>query len=194
MINHSRFYIKNIQEILDLNNGQRIVDNMISSFSCPINKDVEDFLKNNATMFSKKHQSVTYFVIDREDSALIGYFTLAIKPINVDATLLSNTQKSKIERVSEKIDDNGKYSLSAYLIAQVAKNFNYNRINGNELIECALSVIYNIQYKIGGMVAFLESEDKEVLINLYANCNGFKRFDVRESNENIKLIQLLKIL
>ena len=191
---HTNFYIKNIQEILEIENGQEIVDGMISSFTCPINKDVEDFLKNNAITFAKKHQSITYFVIDREDSALVGYFTLAIKPINIDATLLSNTQKNKIERVSEKIDNNGKYSLSAYLIAQVAKNFNYKRISGNELLEFALSVIYNIQYEIGGMVVFLESEEKEKLMELYETNNGFKRFAVRENKENVKLIQLLKIL
>lgn len=125
---------------------------------------------------------------------MVGYFTLAIKPINIDATLLSNTQKNKIERVSEKIDNNGKYSLSAYLIAQVAKNFNYKRISGNELLEFALSVIYNIQYEIGGMVVFLESEEKEKLIKLYETNKSFKKFAVRENKENVKLIQLLKIL
>ena len=191
---HTNFYIKNIQEILEIENGQEIVDGIISSFTCPINKDVEDFLKNNAITFAKKHQSITYFVIDRKDSALVGYFTLAIKPINIDATLLSNTQKNKIERVSEKIDNNGKYSLSAYLIAQVAKNFNYKRISGNELLEFALSVIYNIQYEIGGMVVFLESEEKEKLMKLYETNNSFKKFAVRENKENVKLIQLLKIL
>ena len=107
---------------------------------------------------------------------------------------MSNTQKNKIERVSEKIDNNGKYSLSAYLIAQVAKNFNYKRISGNELLEFALSVIYNIQYEIGGMVVFLESEEKEKLMKLYETNNSFKKFAVRENKENVKLIQLLKIL
>lgn len=50
---HTNFYIKNIQEILEIENGQEIVDGMISSFTCPINKDVEDFLKNNAITFAK---------------------------------------------------------------------------------------------------------------------------------------------
>ena len=65
---------------------------------------------------------------------------------------------------------------------------------GNELLEFALSVIYNIQYEIGGMVVFLESEEKEKLMKLYETNNSFKRFAVRENKENVKLIQLLKIL
>ena len=153
----SSFYVKNIQDILSDENGETIVQNMINSFSCPINEDVDKFLKNNSIEFAKKHQSITYFVFSKEDSEFVGYFTLAIKPINVDASLLSNTQKSKIERVSEKVDVGGKYSLSAYLIAQLARNFNNHSINGTELLSLALSVIYDIQYAIGGMVVFLES-------------------------------------
>ena len=44
------------------------------------------------------------------------------------------------------------------------------------------------------MVVFLESEEKEKLMNLYEVNNSFKRFAVRENKENVKLIQLLKIL
>lgn len=51
----------------------------------------------------------------------------------------------------------------------------------------------------GGMVIFLEAEDKEKLMHFYEDENGFKQFDVRETkcsdNDEIhKLVQLLKVM
>ena len=57
--------------------------------------------------FTKKNQSVTYLVFANEDAALVGYFTLAIKPISVNAENFSNTMKRKIARVSELDEENG---------------------------------------------------------------------------------------
>lgn len=70
-----------------------------------------------------------FFVTDRdmlvfanEDVALVGYITLTIKLISVNAESFSNTMKRKIARVSELDEENSTYALSAYLIAQLKKN------------------------------------------------------------------------
>ena len=44
-----------------------------------------------------------------------------LKPITVNAENFSNTMKRKIARVSELDEENGTYTLSAYLIAQLGK-------------------------------------------------------------------------
>ena len=62
-------------------------------------------------------------VFSNEDASLVGYFTITIKPITVNAENFSNTMKRKIARVSELDEENGTYTLSAYLIAQLGKNF-----------------------------------------------------------------------
>ena len=110
--------------------------------------------------------------------------------------------KRKIARVSELDEENGTYTLSAYLIAQLGKNFKdeaNEKISGEQLLQAAIDTIKELQYMAGGMVIFLEAEDKEKLMHFYEDENGFKQFDARETkcsdNDEIhKLVQLLKVM
>lgn len=195
----------NIREYLsiqdDRNLGEEELRQLLSEFSCEKNPDVERFLKEQSIDFTKKNQSVTFLVFSNEDAALVGYFTFAIKPISVKAKNFSNTMKRKIARVSELDDINGTYTLSAYLIAQLGKNFwdgLNERISGEQLLQAAVDTIKELQYMAGGMVVFLEAEEEEKLIHFYQDKNGFKRFDTKEvkgrTEDAHMLVQLLKIL
>lgn len=181
--------------------GEDELNSILSEFSCEKNPDVERFLKEQSIAFTKKNQSVTYLVFANEDAALIGYFTLTIKPISVNAGEFSNTMKKKIARVSELDEENGTYTLSAYLIAQLGKNFAdgmNERITGEQLLQAAVDTIKELQYMAGGMVIFLEAEEKEQLMKFYEEKNGFKRFDTKEVKPGTEdahtLIQLLKVM
>ena len=195
----------NIREYLSVKDdqelGEEALKELISEFSCIKNADVERFLKEQAIEFTKKNQSVTYLVFSNDDATLIGYFTLTIKPITVNAEAFSNTMKRKIARVSELDEKNSTYTLSAYLIAQLGKNYSNNvniRVTGEQLLQVALEMIKELQYMAGGMVVFLEAENEEKLISFYEKENGFKRFDTKEiksKNEDTHtLIQFLKVL
>ncbi|WP_330364975.1 hypothetical protein [Oribacterium sp. NK2B42] len=117
----------NIREYLSGKNdndlGEEDLSEILSDFSCLKNTDVEHFLKSNAIEFTKKNQSVTYLVFHNEDASLVGYFTLAVKPISVSADKFSNTIKRRIARVSQLDEESNTYTLSAYLVAQLGKNF-----------------------------------------------------------------------
>lgn len=110
--------------------------------------------------------------------------------------------KRKIARVSELDEENGTYTLSAYLIAQLGKNFKdgaNEKITGEQLLHAAVDTIKELQYMAGGMVIFLEAEDNDKLMHFYEDKNGFKQFDVREmkcrdKDEIHKLVQLLKVM
>lgn len=118
------FLVLNIKEYLQRGErGEHLLRRIFSTFSCKKNIDVERFLVNQAIAFAKKNQSVTYLVFSLDKSQMLGYFTLAVKPIAVNSHLFSNTMKRKIQRVSEAPNANGDYLLAAYLIAQVGKNF-----------------------------------------------------------------------
>lgn len=195
----------NIREYLsakgDKDLGEDELRQILSEFFCDKNPDVERFLKEQSIEFTKKNQSVTYLVFSNDDASLVGYFTLAIKPITVNAHNFSNTMKRKIARVSELDEENGTYTLSAYLIAQLGKNYKdgaNEKITGEQLLQAAIDAIKELQYMAGGMVIFLEAENKEKLMHFYENENGFKQFDVRETNsqgnDSHMLIQLLKIM
>ncbi len=197
--------VLNIREYLsakdDQELGEEALKELLSEFSCIKNADVERFLKVQAIEFTKKNQSVTYLVFSNDDATLMGYFTLTIKPITVNAESFSNTMKRKIARVSELDEKNSTYTLSAYLIAQLGKNYSNNvniRVSGEQLLHVALETIKELQYMAGGMVVFLESENEEKLISFYERENGFKRFDTKEIKSKNKdthmLIQFLKVL
>ena len=198
-----KFLVTNIRRYLNSDNpklGEGKLIHEISGFSCPKNPDVERFLKKNAIEFTKKNQSVTYLVFSLSSMNLVGYFTIALKPLTVRGETVSNTTKRKLLRVSELDKKSDTYTMSAYLIAQLGKNYadgGDKEITGKELIELAWTVIEEIQYLGGGMVTFLEAENEEMLLSFYRN-NRFSQFDTRQTisgtDEPHELIQLLRLL
>lgn len=195
-----QFFIVNLREYLDENKpvyiGEDKLYKLLSSFSCPLNPDVENFLRNSAIEFTKKDQSVTYLVFSHEH--LVGYFSLAIKPVSVLASTISKTMARKLERVSVLDKNTGTYTTSAYLIAQLGKNFalpEEQRINGDILLKLTLDIISQAKYLLGGVLEFLECDNNEALMNFYIR-NGFKFFNTRVTlGENPhKLNQLLKFI
>lgn len=193
----------NLREYLSSNDGpgEGRLQVILSEFLCPKNLDVERFLRQQAVDFTQKNQSVTYLVTTGDDGIVLGYFTIAIKPISVNANLFSKTMSKRIARVSELDKETSTYTLSAYLIAQLGKNFNpdsQRSISGEQLLRIAINTIKEIQYFAGGLVVFLETEDNEKLLNFYETQNGFKKFSIRETKNRMgverRLIQLLRII
>lgn len=201
---NDKFFYINIRDYLALGNdqeaGKPMLNRVLSDFSCPQNKDVERFLKKSAIEFAMKSQSVTYLVFSVESKELLGYFTLALKPLTVRGEMVSNTTKRKLLRVSELDEISDTYTMSAFLIAQLGKNYTNGRnkkITGKELVELALTVIEEAQYMLGGMVTFLETENEEKLLSFYRD-NRFLQFSTRQITSNTDepqdLVQLLRLL
>ena len=204
MLGNDKFFSVNIREYLALGNdeeaGEPALVELLSGFSSPKNKDVEGFLKKSAIEFTKKNQSVTYLVVSAEDVRLLGYFTLALKPLTVRGETVSNTMKRKLLRISELDEKSDTYTMSAYLIAQLGKNFSESggtEITGAELLKLAWDKIKEIQYLGGGVVTFLEAENEEKLLSFYRD-NRFSQFDTRQTtsdtDESHELVQLLRLL
>lgn len=201
-----KFFVINIRKYLALGAddeaGEPELVRTISEFSCSPNVDVERFLKKSAIEFTKKNQSVTYLVFSKDNAELLGYFTLALKSLTVRGDTISNTIKKKLRRISELDEKSDTYTMSAYLIAQLGKNYMDGRneeITGKELIELAWSIIQKSQYMLGGIVTFLEAENKEKLLSFYQN-NHFPQFDTRQimidlsTDEPQMLVQFLRLL
>ena len=203
MRTEDKFLVTNIRRYLGSDNpklGEDRLIQQISEFSCPKNPDVEHFLKKNAIEFTKKSQSVTYLVFSLSSMELVGYFTIALKPLTVRGETVSNTVKRKLLRISELDEKSDTYTMSAYLIAQLGKNYTDGRdkeITGKELVELAWTVVEEIQYLGGGIMAFLEAENEEKLLSFYRN-NRFAQFDTRQTasdtDEAHELVQLLRLL
>lgn len=196
-----KFKVINIRNYIDNTNpelGEDELNDILSEFSCTKNPDVERFLKKSSIEFTKKNQSVTYLVMSVVDQKLMGYFTLALKPLTVRGETVSNQTRKKLARISELDEKSDTYTMSAYLIAQLGKNFAVNNgedITGAELLELAWNKIKQTQYAFGGMVAFLEAEPQENLLSFYET-NCFRQFDTRQTKGEVQheLVQLLRLL
>ena len=203
MTEKNKYRIINVRRYIGNENpelGEDELRQILSEFSCPMNHDVERFLKYSSIEFTKKNQSVTYLVFSVADGKLLGYFTLALKPLTVRGETVSNTVKRKLLRVSELDKKSDTYTMSAYLIAQLGKNYSENdgkMITGAELLGLAWDKIKATQYMFGGMVTFLEAENEEKLLSFYRD-NRFSQFDTRQTisdtDESHELIQLLRLL
>ena len=203
MTEKNKYRIINIRRYIGNENpelGEDELLQILSEFSCPLNPDVERFLKYSSIEFTKKNQSVTYLVFSVADGKLLGYFTLALKPLTVRGETVSSTVKKKLLRVSELDKKSDTYTMSAYLIAQLGKNYSENdgkMITGAELLGLAWDKIKATQYMFGGMVTFLEAENEEKLLSFYRD-NRFSQFDTRQTasdtDEAHELVQLLRLL
>ena len=203
MTEKNKYRIINIRRYIGNENpelGEDELRQILSEFSCPMNPDVERFLKYSSIEFTKKNQSVTYLVFSVADGKLLGYFTLALKPLTVRGETVSNTVKRKLLRVSELDKKSDTYTMSAYLIAQLGKNYSEKdgkMITGAELLGLAWDKIKATQYMFGGMVTFLEAENEEKLLSFYRE-SRFSQFDTRQTisdtDEAHELVQLLRLL
>ena len=132
-----KFRTQNIREYFDNPVRFAELENIIASFSCPRNNEVESFLKNNAIDFTKQNKSATYLVFSCEDDSLTGYFSVIIKPLDVFTETLSNSFRKRVAGFSKYNEGNRTYLTAAYLIAQLGKNFTDGtdkKISGDELL------------------------------------------------------------
>lgn len=195
------FKIVNLKLMID-EYGEETVRELVSSFSCPLNPDVEIFLRQKAIEFSKQGLSQTHLVLApfKGKPAIVGYFCLANKSITIKRERLSHSQRKRLSRFAFLHHETKTYILSAPLIAQLGKNYadGLNElITGDELLKMACDKISRVQYDVGGRYIYVECEDKERLLSFYTS-NGFFEFDHRmldkdETNLSGKyLVQLLK--
>ncbi len=197
-----KFLVINIRELITKDKaklGEKNLDEILSEFSCPLNPDVERFLKHSAVEFTKKNQSVTYLVFNRDNCILLGYFTLALKPLTVHGSTISNAVGRKLARISEVNEQMKTYTMAAYLIAQLGKNFvaeAEHLITGKDILDLAQDRLLQAQCLCGGVVTFLETYNEEKLL-LFYDRNLFRQFDVRQKilpdGTKYELVQLLRL-
>lgn len=173
---------------------------VLSTFMCPLNIDVEDFIHNKAMEFARQRIAITFIVFQetKSGSALVGYYTLANKFVSISGTHLSKTLQKKIARFSQYDEVLERFVVSMPLIAQLGRNFNPNLpfgIAGADLLSLALPRVLDVEYLIGVKTVYIECNDQPKLFDFYSTF-GFLAFDKRsrqgDVDENDVLIQMLK--
>lgn len=181
--------------------GEKSTKELLSHFYCPLNADVEKFLKSKAIEFAKQGIATTYIVLAKykEKNVLVGYYTIASKIIVIyKSSLQSNSFEKRIRKFSNYDPNLKRYEMPAPLIAQLGKNYdsNYNKlITGDELLKLAIDRISNTVFS--GKYTYIECEDNDRLMCFYES-NGFVNFGKRKLEKgetDIKgeyLVQMLR--
>ncbi|WP_260665304.1 GNAT family N-acetyltransferase [Streptococcus lutetiensis] len=176
-----------------------VVKEVLSSFQSIRNSDephdVEKFLHKRAIDFEKTALASTYLVFDTETSILLGFFSLANKPLtmskkNFDS--LSKTQQKKLKQSGRTIGK--KFQVNSYLIGQLGKNYSREaketakaHISGNELLTLAYDKVAAASRLIKAKYVWIECEDIEYLKKFYQSF-GFRLIPDYESSNNLKVM------
>ena len=121
-------FVRNLVDVLKTE-GEAFVANVINSFSCRYNHDVDRYLKEDAILFN----------------------------------------------------------VSAYLIAQLGKNYNAadgKLITGGQILDLAKDELRVAKRQVGGQVVFIEKEQGNASLDAFYRKNGFVPFDKRVSEED----------
>lgn len=190
------YNLSSLSELLE-SVGEERVQSILAEYSCPLNHDVEDFLRQKALVFDRQGLSKTFLVHASYQGSLVlvGYFAVANKILFIrSSSSLSSTLRRRINKFAARLDGVRGYEICAPLIAQLGKNFScgYDKlITGDELLSLACDHVRRVQSLVGGKVAYLECEDTPRLLEFYER-NGFVPFDRRPVSGSSCLVQMLR--
>ena len=179
-----------LQKLTELVSDEGLSE-ILSSFKCSRDSDIESFLNEKAVLFDRKGKSRTHLVLNRDALEngtidIVAYFSLAINLLRIP----EGTSSSQIKRLDGLYTRRGGEPISeipSYLIGQLAKNdTNITSIQGALLLEYALSAISVAEEIVSGRVVHIECRDIPKVISFYEE-NGFK---VLRQDPNDGLVQM----
>ena len=178
--------------------GEEECQKILSSFQCPLNKDVEEFIHKKAIPFAEQHIAMTFLVFSKQNNQtlLIGYYTLTNKIVSIPKKVLSRAMQKRIKKFSQCDEKEDCYMIPIPLIAQLGKNYANPKefhVAGYHLLKIACDKVRQAQRIIGGKMTYIECLSDIHLYQFYTS-NEFYEFGQREnqSPEKRKLIQMLK--
>ena len=195
------FWQSNLRDLL-AELGEERTSEILSAFECPLNPDVQSFLREKAILFSRHGYASTYLVFASYQGSvvLIGYYALAMKAVVIKGSLLSSQWRGRLRRFAFYDSDLKQFTLSLPLIGQLGKNYahHYDRlISGDDLLGIACETVREIQLMSSGKMVYLECEDVLPLTSFYER-NGFFRFanrnldgDERDLSQTPYLVQMI---
>lgn len=171
---------------------------LLSSFSCELDKDIENFLHHRAVEFERLSKARTYLIFDAEElekgldhPAIYGYVSLALKILTVPVSV-SNRQRKELDGYNAKIHGQLISDFPCYLIGQLSKNSAVvsNPLSGRDLLDTAYAVIASAAEAVGGRYMMIECRNEEKLLEFYKN-NMFCEID-RIPDGDVPMIQMIR--
>ncbi len=174
------------------------VSDFLKGFSCKKNKEVQWFLRKLSVRFARLNISATHLVLSEDFERIVAYYTLVCKPLSVMADELGEDSRNSLEEFCRLNEQRRCYDFSAYLIAQLGRNYAPDltkTISGDELMNVILDHLRRMRINLGGNVAFVEYEKRNAKLLEYYTRNGFVSMHSKsDSGENDKLAQLFRFI
>lgn len=151
---------------------------VISSFKCFRDNDIESFFYSKAVLFNKKGKSKTHLILNQEALEegrieILAYFSLAIHLLRIPESA-SATQIRRLDGLYSRVGGEPISEIPSYLIGQLAKNDTYaSSISGSLVLEYALFIISAAEENVGGRIVHVECRDIPQVIQFYES-NGFR--------------------
>lgn len=168
-----------LRELIDALSPERLSE-IMSTFSCKKDGDVESFLKEKAIVQEKKNVSRTYLIFSINPTELMAYFTVAISNMDV-----SDLRCSK--NIEQKMNIN-KGSAQCYLLGQLGKCDEAPKGIGKFAMDQAMDRIIAANLNVG--CRLLRVDCKDALMNYYLE-NGFT---IARRNKDDDLLQMIRII
>lgn len=176
---------------------------LLSSFSCEQDRDIERFLRSRAVEFERLSKSRTYLICDEEQLAdtedkkdaliIYGYISLALKILSVPDTV-SNRVRKELDGFHAKLHGQQIQEFPCYLIGQLSRSSNVPKdaVSGKQLIGFACDVAAAAVDAVGGRYIMAECRNEEKLIRFYER-NHFREI-ARVSDKDQTMVQLIRRL
>lgn len=180
---------------------ETLLPEILSSFSCSKDADIESFLYNRAVQFDNLSKARTYLICDEDQIlsdgfsldrlVIYGYISIAPKILSVPPETSTNKRK-KLDGLSAKIHGKPISDFPCYLIGQLAKNSNIenNPLSGKELLQFSYDIIQAAADAVGGRYMMIECHDNDKLIKFYTD-NKFDEISRMSDGETL-LVQMIR--
>ena len=194
--------LQSLLKALDKETVQEILNKFESIPNTETGKvnDVEYFLHSKAIQFESMAISTTHLIFSEHkgNDVLVGYFSVANKPLTMSKRNYSNlspSQKRKLCQGGRKTESGG-YVLNSYLIGQIGKNYSKEAlqtrsITGNMILTLAYDTLLQAKMIVNAKYVWLECADTPKLLDFYKSF-GFSEIKDYTSENNLKLL-LMKL-
>ena len=177
-----------MQKLIKLSD-EKILSDILSSFKCSIDKDIENFLVKKSVSFENRGKSRTFLFLDKENNfSVVAYFSIALH--SFDLFNLSNTKIKKLDGFNHKNKNKKIKHLPSILIGQLGKNDNYKNFKGSIIMDKCLEYILIGQKYLSGRFIILECKNIKYLLDFYEK---FGFFIIDKNYNKDELVQFFRV-
>lgn len=181
--------VVSLTELLELYDEYELKE-VFKKFSCANEKDLENFLINDAISYETQSKGRTFLCLDSEykesnnDLKVIAYFTLGIT--SIDLSNFNDNKKKKIVGSFHKRAERDNFP--AFLIAQLGRSdaYSHEELSGETLLLECFSVLKTAANIVGGKAVILECRE-HMYEKVYQKL-GFKKLVNDLNSDNLYML------